>query len=78
MKRETARFRAAGDDHWIYTVVVWAEFFPPKNADGSAGETRGVSEFRPDTGGHVKRLDQDRYQVVASGVVLTPIDPPTA
>ena len=77
MLRETDRFQAGGDDGQIYTVVVLTHFYPSKVIRGEREPTQGASEYRTDDGSHVRQLDAGHYLVLATGVVLTPIDPST-
>jgi len=70
MKRLTGSFVATREDGTEVRLSILTDFVRVRTTEGES-EVEGLKELVLLNGGHVNRLGQGRYQVVATGELLT-------
>ena len=74
-ERLTSTFEAIDARGNRHEIEVWRYFAMSQTLDGSPAETPGLKDYRTTAGVQLNYLEKGKYQVAATGEVLTSDDP---
>lgn len=72
--KEVSRHKMRGDDNNIYTVVKYMEQIPAQTLKNPSGMAHGKLFYELEDGSKVNELKNGTYQVVQTGVILSPTE----
>jgi hypothetical protein len=73
--RHKFSFNAIDDDGETHALHVYGSMIDVSDFDNPNAEIEGLKQIQTDDGKHVNRLEQGRYQIVATGQTLRSTDP---
>jgi hypothetical protein len=75
MKRQTGRFLAIGDDSRRYTVYVYTDFIDAGEFGDPNAVIEGPKELRTSDGLAITQMQNGKYQIEQTGVILRSSSP---
>lgn len=69
--RHVGQFSAMGGDGRRYTVYEYRDVIDVSSLAGGRATRDGLPSFKLDGGGHVNKLSDTEFRIVATGVKLT-------
>lgn len=74
-ERLTKTFEATDASGYRHEIEVWRHYTISRSLGGDQAETPGLKDYRTTVGVQLNYLEKGKYQVVATGEVLTSLDP---
>lgn len=74
-EREIDRFQVKDEDGTVYEVTEYQEFTEHRTVNGKWIRTDGLKRLNLDDGGHLNRIDENTFKVVATGKTASRLPP---